>query len=305
MFLTSCTHCETSMEVPDPYHGRNIRCSACHAEFPAVRADERPFSFVCPQCDGSIEAESSMSGQSAPCPHCRATIVIPSPPSKSPLSVSPPTVPLPPTPPAPNRNVSLLYICRDGQNVEGPMPSDRLFRLVERKEVDPTVMACIAGTDKWKPLNSLTELAPSSLRPTEPETAASPSGIPRTSSPPTAAASIALPVHPIFWVGIVLAVIGVAVLAISPGAADRAYEQKIETQKLLMDGILREIERSARAVDARGVMAQTSRIEDQTALVRVWQKERAEQKELGRIVGVAMLVMGVGLAIGARAFQPK
>jgi hypothetical protein len=53
------------------------------------------------------------------------------------------------------------------------------------------------------------------------------------------------------------------------------------------------------------VIAQTSRIEDQTALVRVWQKERAEQKTNGRIFGGVLLLVGAGLAIYARSFQRK
>lgn len=89
MFLTSCTHCGASMEVPDPYRGKNIRCSTCQAEFPAFRPDERPFSFDCPECEGSIEAEPSMSGQAAPCPHCRNSIVIPHPASKFPIHAPP------------------------------------------------------------------------------------------------------------------------------------------------------------------------------------------------------------------------
>ena len=39
------------MEVPDPYRGKNIRCSTCQAEFPAFRPDERPFPFDCPECE--------------------------------------------------------------------------------------------------------------------------------------------------------------------------------------------------------------------------------------------------------------
>jgi hypothetical protein len=100
-------------------------------------------------------------------------------------------------------------------------------------------------------------------------------------------------------------VVGAAVLIGSPGAADRAYEQKIAAQELVMDGIVREVERSARTLDTRAVIAQTSRIEDQTALVRVWQKERAEQKTNGRIFGGVLLLVGAGLAIYARSFQRK
>ncbi len=303
MFLTSCTHCGASMEVPDPYRGKNIRCSTCQAEFPAFRPDERPFSFDCPECEGSIEAEPSMSGQAAPCPHCRNSIVIPHPASKLPIHAPPASVPPPPKASAPSRNASLLYICRDGKNVEGPMPADRLFRMVERKEVDPTVMACIAGTDTWKPLSRLTELDPSPLRPTVPETVPSPSGVSKNSSPPTAAASLAFSPRPIFWVGIVLAVVGVIVLVGTPGFADRAYDQKIEAQKLVMHGIDQNIRQSARTLDVGAILNENSRIREQTALVRVWQRQRDEQKETGKLAGVMMLVVGVGLTIWARSSQ--
>ena len=83
------------MQVPVPYHGKDVRCSACKLEFPALRAEERPFSFDCPQCRGSIEAEASWVGISAPCPHCQSTIVIPN------LHAAPQPIPPPPPPPRP------------------------------------------------------------------------------------------------------------------------------------------------------------------------------------------------------------
>jgi hypothetical protein len=97
MFPTECTHCGASLQVPIPYHGKDVRCPACKQEFPALRAEERPFSFHCPQCSGSIEAEASWVGISAPCPHCHSTIVIP-----NLHSAPPPPIPQPPKNPVPS-----------------------------------------------------------------------------------------------------------------------------------------------------------------------------------------------------------
>ena len=98
MFPTECTHCGASMQVPVPYHGNDVRCSVCKLEFPALRAEERPFSFDCPQCLGSIQAEASWVGISAPCPHFRSTIVIPN------LHAPPQPIPPPPLPPRQQTN---------------------------------------------------------------------------------------------------------------------------------------------------------------------------------------------------------
>ena len=307
MFLTSCTHCGASMEVPDPYRGKNIRCSTCQAEFPAFRPDERPFPFDCPECEGSIEAEPSMSGHSAPCPHCQTTIVIPHPPSKLPIH-SPPapdSIPPPPKPSAPSRNASFLYLCRDGNNVEGPIPTERVSRMVDRKEVDPSVMACIAGTDAWIPFSRLTELNSSPLDPPGPEITANPAAIPKPSPQVTAPPFSGLSPSSLFRVGMVLAAVGAVILIGTPIVANHAYEEKIAAQELVMAGILDEVARSARTMDVRRVERQTLRIEEQTDMVRAWLRQRDERKQTGKVVGVMMLVVGVGLAIRARSLQRK
>ncbi len=307
MFLTSCTHCGASMEVPDPYSGKNIRCSTCEAEFPAFRPDERPFSFDCPECEGSIEAEPSMSGQSAPCPHCKNTIVVPHLASKLPIHPPPASAPPPPPPKpsTPRQNATFFYIFRDGKNVEGPIPTDRISRMVETRELDPSAMACIAGTDSWKPLSRVTELNLSPLDPPRPEITANPAVIPKSSPQVTATPSFGLSPSSLFRVGMVLAVVGAVVLIGTPIVANHAYEEKIAAQELVMAGILDEVARSARTMDVRRVERQTLRIEEQTDMVRAWLRQRDERKQTGKLVGVMMLVVGVGLAIRARSLQRK
>ena len=102
-----------------------------------------------------------------------------------------------------------------------------------------------------------------------------------------------------------LAAVGAVILIGTPIVANHAYEEKIAAQELVMAGILDEVARSARTMDVRRVERQTLRIEEQTDMVRAWLRQRDERKQTGKVVGVMMLVVGVGLAIRARSLQQK
>lgn len=125
--------------------------------------------FACPKCHQSLDAPEEIVGNLIECPTCKLIIEVPirSQAAESPTAPIPtlnPAPPPPPTQPESNHNVALFYICRNGQTVEGPLPADQLFSMIQRKELVPSVLVCVAGTDTWHPLNTMTDL---SLAPAE------------------------------------------------------------------------------------------------------------------------------------------
>lgn len=66
-----------------------------------------------------------------------------------------PAKPFPPPPSAWGSSVTLLYYCRDGQKVEGPLPADQVVNMAFGGELDRSVMALVAGTKNWSPLDRL------------------------------------------------------------------------------------------------------------------------------------------------------
>ena len=66
-----------------------------------------------------------------------------------------PEKPSPPPPSAWGSGVTLLYYCRDGQKVEGPLPADQVGNMAFGGELDRSVMALVAGTKNWTPLDRL------------------------------------------------------------------------------------------------------------------------------------------------------
>lgn len=118
--------------------------------------------FACPKCHQSLDAPEEIVGNLIECPTCKLIIEVPirsqAAESPAPIPTPNPAPPPPPTQPESNRYVALFYICRNGQTVEGPLPADQLFSMIQRKELVPSVLVCVAGTDTWHPLNTMTDL---------------------------------------------------------------------------------------------------------------------------------------------------
>src|SRR5437867_12912974 len=43
-----------------------------------------------------------------------------------------------------------LFLCRDGQIVEGPIPADQVYRMSLRSEVDPLALVRPEGEEGWQ-----------------------------------------------------------------------------------------------------------------------------------------------------------
>ena len=167
MFNSRCTKCGSQMQVPSAYRDKTVQCLACREYFVATPAEQLPFEFPCPTCNSSIEAERGWAGMHCPCPICKLTIQIPEPPFYKPPGIETTKIEdeldaasanLPPPPrvaTASSSDLKFLYICRNGQNVEGPLPADQVCRMSQRNEIDASVMVSVAGTDKWTPLDRM------------------------------------------------------------------------------------------------------------------------------------------------------
>ncbi len=52
--------------------------------------------------------------------------------------------------------MKLLYICKDGQTVEGPLPADQVWRMARSGQIDPATLTALADNpDQWIPLQDV------------------------------------------------------------------------------------------------------------------------------------------------------
>jgi hypothetical protein len=78
-FKTRCLHCGTATDVPNAYHGREIKCIGCERQFQATHLSEHEFIFRCDCCNTRIRSKWNEVNNKINCPRCASLISIPDP----------------------------------------------------------------------------------------------------------------------------------------------------------------------------------------------------------------------------------